>query len=297
MPEVVRLITSKFREAKVLDLAEVRVQPSTLWCDHGPSHAMPSAHRHDDIEINMVEDAPLLYLFGGTLVRIEPGTAAVFWAANPHLLIDCTENWSGTVRWLHVPLKVVLGWGLPEVELAALLRGTPMLAPTNAYPGAAEFARWSHDIDEGLHDIALLEIQAAIRRLLHDALPADHEPSSDHGLRHVTAMLQYLTAHSNEPLTTADIAAAAHLHPNYAMTLFREVVGVPMHAYLTQHRIAEAQRLLVTTDRTITQLATAVGFGSQSAFYETFVRLCGQPPGQYRRSHKQAIRETAKKGS
>jgi AraC family transcriptional regulator, melibiose operon regulatory protein len=31
---------------------------------------VPQAHRHDDIELNVVTDAPLRYLFGGTLAEI-----------------------------------------------------------------------------------------------------------------------------------------------------------------------------------------------------------------------------------
>ena len=269
--------------------APIDVMPSKLACWQGRGHAMPSAHRHDDLEVNLVEDEPLTYLFGGSLVTIEPGHAALFWAAVPHRLIDTPHNWNAGVRWLHVPLGQVLAWGLPEQAIAELLSGTPLITRQPEHPGSDAFARWAADLAAtatDLHDIALLEIQAAIRRLLRVALPpadGDPRPEVPDALSHVVAMARFITAHYCEPIGTADIAAAVHLHPNYAMTLFREVLGTTVHAYLTGRRIAEAQRLLLTGTATTSQIAQAAGFGSHSGFYAAFTQACGVPPGAYRR--------------
>ena len=266
--------------------------PSALACWQGRGHAMPSAHRHDDLEVNLVDDEPLTYLFGGSLVTVEPGHAALFWASVPHRLIDTPHNWNAHVRWLHVPLGQVLAWGLPEQAIAELLRGTPLITPQPEHPDSTAFARWSHDLDaveSDLHAIALLEIQASVRRLLRLALPsADTEPRGDvaHAVGHVVAMARYITTHYCEPIRAADVAAAVHLNPNYAMTLFREVLGTTVHTYLTARRIAEAQRLLLTGDATTSQIAEAAGFGSHSGFYAAFTAACGVAPGTYRRAHR-----------
>jgi AraC family transcriptional regulator, melibiose operon regulatory protein len=266
--------------------------PSELACWQGRGHAMPSAHRHDDLEVNIVEDEPLTYLFGGSLVTIEPGHAALFWAAVPHRLIDTPHNWDARVRWLHVPLGQVLAWGLPEQAVAELLRGTPLITRRPEHPDAAAFGRWADDLAAtapDLHGIALLEIQAAVRRLLRVALPAaGPEPEVPDALGHVVTMARFITAHYAEPIRTADVAAAAHLHPNYAMTLFRQVLGTTVHAYLTARRIAEAQRLLLTGTATTSQIAQEAGFGSHSGFYAAFTRACGTAPGCYRRAHRAA---------
>jgi len=264
--------------------------PSALACWQGRGHAMPSAHRHDDLEVNIVEDEPLTYLFGGSLVTIEPGHAALFWAAVPHRLIDTPHNWNARVRWLHVPLGQVLAWGLPEPAVAELLRGTPLITRRPEHPDSAAFTRWADDLAgtaPDLHGIALLEIQAAVRRLLRVALPpAGAEPDVSDAVGHVVAMARFITTHHGEPIRTADVAAAAHLHPNYAMTLFRQVLGTTVHTYLTARRIAEAQRLLLTGTSTTSQIAQAAGFGSHSGFYAAFTQACGVPPGTYRRTHR-----------
>jgi AraC family transcriptional regulator, melibiose operon regulatory protein len=272
----------------------IHQQPSALACWQGRGHAMPSAHRHDDLEVNLVEDEPLTYLFGGSLVTIEPGHAALFWAAVPHRLIDTPHNWNARVRWLHVPLGQVLAWGLPEQAIAQLLRGTPLITRGPEHPDSAAFTRWADDLSDAaadLHGIALLEIQAAVRRLLRVALPStDTTPGPRQDVsdpvRHVVAMARFITAHHRDPIRAGDVAAAVHLHPNYAMTLFRQVLGTTVHAYLTGRRIAEAQRLLLTGTATTSQIADAAGFGSHSGFYAAFTRACGVPPGTYRRAHR-----------
>jgi AraC-like DNA-binding protein len=66
------------------------------------------------------------------------------------------------------------------------------------------------------------------------------------------------------------------------MTLFRETVGTTLGAYLTRCRMAEAQRLLLTTGMTTSEIAHAAGFGSQSSFYAHFTRSCQVSPSAYR---------------
>ena len=272
--------------------------PSELRCWQGRAFAMSSAHRHDDVEVNLVECEPLTYLFGGTLVTVEPGQAALFWASVPHRQLDTPRIRDAHVRWLHVPLARVLGWGLPEQAVGELLRGTPLITRQPEYPDSAAFARWSQELGSeapDLNAIALLEIQAGIRRLLRSALPQSSDAADPAGsrrpevtdaVRHVVAMARYITQHYREPIRAADVAAAAHLHPNYAMTVFREVLGTTIHTYLTDRRIAEAQRLLLTGTATTTEIAEASGFGSHSGFYAAFSQACGVPPGTYRRMHR-----------
>jgi len=268
----------------------VTQEASGLWCRQGRGYAMPSAHRHDDLEVNIVDDEPLTYLFGGTLVTIEPGQAALFWASVPHRLIDTPTNWNARVRWLHVPLAHVLGWELPGPVVAELLRGTPLVTPQTEHPDPAAFARWASDLastSPDLHAITRLEVQAGVRRLLRTSLPADHDAGAlPDAVRHVVAMARYITEHFREPVRAADVAAAAHLNPNYAMTLFRQVLGTTVHTYLNDRRIAEAQRRLLTSAATTRRIAEDTGFGSHSSFHAAFTRACGMPPGRYRRLHR-----------
>ena len=57
-----------------------------------------------------------------------------------------------------------------------------------------------------------------------------------------------------------------------------------MVAYLNQYRIVQAQRLLLTTNDSVAEIATACGFGSLSRFYAVFKQIRNLSPNRFRRT-------------
>ncbi len=271
-----------------------RVEPSRLTGWAGEPALMDTAHQHDDLEINLVaEGGTMLYLFGGVPVEVGPGGVAAFWAAVPHQLI---ANSATRVHWIYVPFAEFLRWGLPDPLVSRLLSGTPLVAAPSAATTTdpANFAQWADDLASGQperHRIAMLEVEARVRRLALGTLgePVRHYTGGSPGLRQVIAMVRHIAEHFREPLTVADIAAAARLHPSYAMAQFRKVVHTTVGDYLTRCRLAEARRLLVTTDLPIAHVASASGFGSVSRFYTAFTSACGVSPARFRREHPHTV--------
>jgi AraC-like DNA-binding protein len=96
----------------------------------------------------------------------------------------------------------------------------------------------------------------------------------------------YIARNYQQPLTSQLIAEANDVHPNYAMNLFRETFGTTMKSFVTQHRISHAQRLLVTTDESILNIALESGFQSLSRFNEVFKGACSCSPRDYRKLHR-----------
>ncbi|ROR73291.1 helix-turn-helix domain-containing protein [Bogoriella caseilytica] len=266
---------------------DVVTVPPALWARHGAPLPMQRPHRHDDIELNFVESGQLEYLFGGTHVRVGPGEIAVFWGATPHRLTEPVAH-DGEVSWVHIPLATALSWSLPAEGLAVLLRSTPLVLDAEVVRCdlAAQFATWQADLLEEDATAALLEVQALVRRVLHHADAAstgeDVSGGGPEQMSTAVAIARYVAEHFREPISAADVAAATHLNPTYAMTLFRQTVGCTIGTYLTRCRVAEAQRLLIGTSMTTVDVAHAAGFGSQSTFYSHFTRTCGRAPGAYR---------------
>ena len=307
----------------------VEEQPPGLWIRRGAPPAMISMHRHDDVEINVVLDGQLHYLFGGQPLTIREGEIAVFWAAQPHGLVDSR---TGDMCWVHVPFHLFLSWGLPEAQTAPLLSAQPMIthAPDLGERIALMAERWGEEVrgtdpddgeadaaaradgvsgtdgvsaadgagattwaDDDSAEIALLEIQATVRRILRASGRADPGVFGEGAgsvpaarLRQVSTMAQHVRENHRSPLTIADIAACVHLAPSHAMTVFRRTVGVTLGEYVTMCRVAEAQRLLLTTAMTVTEVADAAGFGSLSSFYEHVTAACGMTPREYRRQRR-----------
>lgn len=271
---------------------DIVVQDAAIWVRSGPPPQMERSHRHDDLELNLVIRGQLDYLFGGRPLHVSAGEIAVFWGATPHRLIASPQPDDVDCRWVHIPLATVFSWGLPNEYLGDLVASRPVVLPVEAAGRDVDsmFASWMTDLtDTEGQAFALLEIHALVRRLLHWNAEHGADPfaaTRAHGdsMPYVVEMARFATAHFRSDIQASDIARASHLNPNYAMTLFRETVGTTLGAYLTRCRVAEAQRLLLTTPMTTTEIAVAAGFGSQSSFYAHFGRICGTSPSAYRRS-------------
>lgn len=104
-------------------------------------------------------------------------------------------------------------------------------------------------------------------------------------LTRVDLIACYIARHYQQPLTSQSIADATDVHANYAMTLSRRTFGTTMTAFIIQHRISHAQRLLVTTDDAILNVAVESGFQSLSRFNEAFKSACGCSSREYRKAH------------
>lgn len=268
----------------------IEVEASYLTGWSGRPVVMGAAHRHDDLEINLVaEGGSMVYLFGGAPVEVGPGEIAAFWAAVPHQLV---ANTATRAHWIYVPFATFLGWDLPEPLVNRLLSGSPLLGRTTSLEtDAAGFTQWAEDFADSAPEprkIALLEIEARIRRLaMHEyGEPASRFTATDPLLSRVLPMVQHIAEHFREPLTVAQIAQVASLHPSYAMSLFRQVLHTTIGDYLAQSRLAEARRLILTTDLPVNDVATAAGFGSVSRFYAAFTAATGQPPARFRREYR-----------
>ena len=86
------------------------------------------------------------------------------------------------------------------------------------------------------------------------------------------------------PWTVKSLAGAAGLSRPVFARRFKELVGAPPLAYLTQVRLDTAALLLRTTDDPLSAIAQSVGYTSEFAFNRAFRRRRGSPPGRFRQA-------------
>lgn len=94
--------------------------------------------------------------------------------------------------------------------------------------------------------------------------------------------IDYMRQHLAEPLQLADLARVAPFSPFYFHRLFRDVTTMTPARFLAALRMAEARRLLLHTDRTVTAISRCVGYTSAATFTTQFSRLVGITPGHFR---------------
>src|SRR5262249_42966055 len=92
----------------------------------------------------------------------------------------------------------------------------------------------------------------------------------------------YVEAHLDEELSLFALAAAAGLSPSHLTREVRRTTGVSPHQYVLRRRAGRARVLLDRGDRSIGEVALAVGLASQAHLNLVFRRVYGVTPGAYR---------------
>jgi AraC-like DNA-binding protein len=83
-------------------------------------------------------------------------------------------------------------------------------------------------------------------------------------------------------ITPADAAKTVNMSPSHFRRAFKQVTGQSFVLYLNHFRIAKAQELLSSTNRSIAEVGMEVGFCDQSYFGLIFRRCTQMTPLQYR---------------
>lgn len=102
--------------------------------------------------------------------------------------------------------------------------------------------------------------------------------------RHLLRARDLADARYDEPLTVADLAAAAGLSPAHFSRRFTRAFGESPHQYLLTRRLERAAALLRSTDRRVADICFEVGLGSVGSFTASFRRMFSMTPTEYRRS-------------
>jgi AraC family transcriptional regulator len=101
-----------------------------------------------------------------------------------------------------------------------------------------------------------------------------------HRLKQVLTFIEEQLA---ENLSAQQIAAVAGVSPSHAKTLFRDSVGMPMHQYVIQRRVERAKTMLMEDDKSMAEIAQAVGFSHQSHMARHMRRALGASPKMMKR--------------
>ncbi|WP_182201445.1 helix-turn-helix domain-containing protein [Paraliobacillus salinarum] len=99
---------------------------------------------------------------------------------------------------------------------------------------------------------------------------------------------QYIDQYFKEDISLNKLSQLTHLNKFYLSHAFKDALGQTPIDYVNHRRIEEAKVLLLTTDYMISQIATIVGYSSQTYFSEVFKKYELQSPTKYRK--KQAIK-------
>jgi len=93
---------------------------------------------------------------------------------------------------------------------------------------------------------------------------------------------RYIEEHLESVIQIEHLAAAAHLSKSHFFRAFHRTLGQTPADYLRRRRIERAQQLMLTTRRSLAQIALDCGLADQAHLTRMFRRIVGETPGAWR---------------
>ena len=250
----------------------------------GWPRVLPPIGGPGSVEMILVLSGDLNLRVAGSRLRLPLQRLCVVWAEAPREV--CTSLAGVRVGRATVPLAELSDRLVPRKLRRVLLSGGVLAESRSDPTDEPAFGRWADDLSspEAPHcKLASIELGARLRRffmrgprLLAQSVASGPQTSL------VERMRAFLDQKYPDSIGMDQVAQHVGLHPNYAMSLFRQETGMTILAYLTRRRVQHAQHLLVTSDLDVPEISRVSGFGSISRFYATFKKSCGQTPRTYR---------------
>lgn len=237
-------------------------------------------HTHETYVIAAITEGVEAFHHGGTVHRAGPGGLALI---NPDTMhtghAGVPEGWRYDVLY-------------PEAQLVAdiaaettTIRGTPGFpVPTVHDPVSARHVQEVHRaVEEGNALAADSMMRIAVARLLQRyGGPLPERSVRTAGAQHALRARAVLEERMTDPPTLEQLAAELGTGPFALLRAYRDVYGMPPHAWLTDARVHRARSLL-DVGVPPAEAAIAVGFTDQSHLTRHFGRVIGVPPGAYQR--------------
>ena len=201
-----------------------------------------------------------------------PGQALLLPAGQRHAGIDVDGATPPVYYWAHFEQESAsqgseltfdaLQICLSDTAYNRLVSGFHQLISDNSAAGACPL------ICDYRLSILLLELQQAARQAPRTAM--------------ASRMLEYIRLHCYERLTLKDLAGALGYTEDYLSRLFHENTGCSFRQYIHQMRMQRAKKELLSSVKTIQQIAVECGYSNPKFFSTAFLKCEGLTPSRYR---------------
>lgn len=150
---------------------------------------------------------------------------------------------------------------------------------------------YSQQVDE-LTDFSILEtlvtdVELQLTEMVRDAREHSRNKNQEN-IPVVETCKQYIFSHLHSRLTVQEIADEVKIHPSYLSTLFKKQEGISIYKYIMLQKIDLVKNLLTYSDYSFLEIASYLGFVSQSHLGKQFKTVTGMTLKEYRdKYHKE----------
>ncbi len=109
------------------------------------------------------------------------------------------------------------------------------------------------------------------------------EPAEDKHTLKLKSVLSFMRDNFDKQITLKNMADAADMSPKYFCYFFKEMTQKSPVEYLNTYRIEKASKMLINSNKSVTEIAYSCGFNDLSYFIKTFKEHKGITPAKFRK--------------
>ena len=110
----------------------------------------------------------------------------------------------------------------------------------------------------------------------------------------ITTILKYIHQNFKDQISLTSMARELGYNPEYLSHAMSAVEGMNFRSLVNSFRTDYAKNLLISTKRTIPDIAAESGFSCERSFHRAFKAIFEKTPGEYRQDWKNPAFETGK---
>ena len=105
----------------------------------------------------------------------------------------------------------------------------------------------------------------------------------------INIVYKFIEKHYKQKISLADIATQVNMSEEYFSRFFSKVMKKPFFEFLNEYKINRACKLLIETDKQVSEACYASGFESIPFFYRQFKKFKKCQPKNYRLNYQKAL--------
>ena len=183
-----------------------------------------------------------------------------------------------------------------ELDRLATAHGAPMQFSDPVVAAAAQQLADELQSGAGTDSGYLSRLAGVMLEQAYRVLTAANAPAVHTGHVHFARLqrvLRHIETHLAESMPARSMASLAGVGESHFRRIFTDATGMPPHRYVLARRLAQARRLLTTSDLPIAVIADQCGFFSQSHLTKCFRSSHATTPAAYRRQTRASMRAGA----
>ncbi|MCD6200919.1 MAG: helix-turn-helix domain-containing protein [Bacteroidales bacterium] len=254
---------------------------------------MPKIHSHLNYELNFIVSGAGRRIVGNSISSFEPNDLVLLGPDVPHCweILESEKHTPPSCITIHFTENIIRSdfFNIPELEvIETLLR--------QANLGIFFKGKEIHDVQKRLRKLLHLEgLESYIELLnifnlllkikdveyLSDTLAYSRNFSRD--LEQINKVYEYVFLNIGEGIKLKEAAGLVNMAPGSFCRYFKKKTNLTFMEYVKKVRIGLAAKMLVETDKSISQICFESGYNNLANFNHYFKTIMDKTPSEYRK--------------